>query len=162
MITEELYQLYQKELVSWCRRMTGNYEVSEDLVQEAFMRAMLHEDVLQGLTVSQQRAWLYRTVKNLYVDKIRHIKKETIMEDVPEQDLESGMSETEFSALEWRELIEKLPGMEGVLFCLRYLEGYNSSQLGELFSLPSGTVRAKLSSARKHLKEELERDFTRR
>ena len=162
MITEELYQLYQKELVSWCQRMTGNYAASEDLVQEAFMRAMLHEDVLEGLSEKQRRAWLYRTVKNLYVDKIRHIRKETTMEDVPEQDLEPGISETEFSALEWRELIGKLPGIEGALFSLRYLEGYNSSQLGELFSLPPGTVRAKLSSARKHLREELERDFTRR
>ncbi len=162
MITEELYQLYRKELVSWCRHMTGNYEGSEDLVQEAYMRAILHEDVLQELSAKQQRAWLYHTVKNLYVDKIRHVKKETIVEDVPEQDLEAGISEAEFSALEWQEVLQNLPDIEGLLFRLRYLDSYNSRQLGELFSLPPGTVRSKLSSARKHLREELERDFKRR
>ncbi len=72
---EELYKKYHQELIGWCRNMTGNLHTAEELVQEAFLRAMLHEGVLASLQDQQCRSWLYRTVKNLYVDRVRHRKK---------------------------------------------------------------------------------------
>ena len=129
--------------------MTGNLHIAEELVQEAFLRAMLHEDVLASLQEHQRRSWLYRTVKNLYVDRIRHGNKETIVEEFP---LQQTYSE-EITNLEWEQLLETLPDLEGVIFSLRYLEGYTSGQIGEILSIPPGTVRFKLSSARQHLKK---------
>lgn len=148
---EELFRKYHQELIGWCRSMTGNLHTAEELVQEAFLRAMLHEDVLAGLQDQQCRSWLYRTIKNLYVDRVRHRSKETIVDEFPQQPQRSE----EMSFVEWEELLEALPDVEGVIFSLRYLEGYNSKQIGELLSLPPGTVRFKLSSARQHLKESL-------
>ena len=34
---------------------------------------------------------------------------------------------------------------------MRYIEGYNSTELGEIFDLPPSTVRSRLSSARKKM-----------
>ena len=150
---EELYRKYHQELVGWCRSMTGNPHTAQELVQEAFLRAMLHEDVLANLREQQRRSWLYRTVKNLYVDRVRHRSRETIVEELPQQQMGPERDFEEFVRLEWEELLEALPDKEGVIFSLRYLEGYNSRQIGELLSLPPGTVRANLSSARQHLKE---------
>ena len=65
---EELYKKYYEELINWCHSMTGNLYTAEELVHEAFLRAMLHEDTLSTLKEQQSRSWLYRTVKNLYVD----------------------------------------------------------------------------------------------
>lgn len=146
---EELYKKYHQELIGWCWNMTGNLHTAEELVQEAFLRAMLHEDVLERLQDQQCRSWLYRTIKNLYMDRVRHTSKETIVEEFLQQ---QNYCE-EIIRLEWEDLLETLPDMEGVIFSLRYLEGYNSSQIGEILSLPPGTVRFKLSSARQHLKE---------
>lgn len=148
---EELYKKYHQELISWSQNMTGNLHTAEELVQEAFLRAMLHEDVLKNLQDQQCRSWLYRTIKNLYVDRVRHRSKETIVEEFPQQQKYSE----EITRLEWEELLEALPDMEGLIFSLRYLEGYNSKQIGEMLSLPPGTIRFKLSSARQHLKESL-------
>lgn len=148
---EELYNKYHQELLGWCHSMTGNLHTAEELVQEAFLRAMLHEDILAALQEQQRRSWLYRTIKNLYVDRIRHGSKETIVEEFPQQQKYSE----EIARLEWDQLLETLPDLEGVIFSLRYLEGYNSNQIGEILSIPSGTVRFKLSSARQHLKESL-------
>jgi RNA polymerase sigma-70 factor (ECF subfamily) len=58
----------------------------------------------------------------------------------------------ELVRLEWEKLLETLPDLEGVIFSLRYLEGYNSKQIGDILLLSPGTVRSKLSSARQHLK----------
>lgn len=146
---EELYEKYHMELLRWCQGMTENLQTAEELVQEAFLRAMLHTEMLETLDENQCRAWLYRTIKNLYVDRIRHTSRETIVDEF----LENAKTPEEIAAIEWKSLLNSLPDMEGALFTLRYLEGYNSKQIGEIFSLPPGTVRSKLSSARKHLQE---------
>ena len=69
---EELYHSYQKELTAWCRGMTQNASLADDLVQEAFLRALINSQLLEHLRENQRRAWLYRTVKNLYLDRVRH------------------------------------------------------------------------------------------
>lgn len=148
---EELYKKYHQELVRWCHSMTGNLHTAEELVQEAFLRAMLHEDILTTLQEHQRRSWLYRTIKNLYVDRIRHGNRETIVEEFTQRQQYSE----EIGRLEWEQLLETLPDQEGVIFSLRYLEGYNSTQIGKILSIPPGTVRFKLSLARQHLKEAL-------
>lgn len=38
-----------------------------------------------------------------------------------------------------------LSGEDRELFRMRYLEGYNASELSEIFHLPPGTIRARLS-----------------
>lgn len=148
---EQLYQRYHRELLRWCRSMTGDPSVSEDLVQEAFLRAMSNLNLLETLPEAQQRAWFYRTVKNRYLDQLRHSRYETVAESLPE----SLLSSPEYDRIDWEQLLNGLPDGEGVLFALRYLEGYTSPELGKLFSLPPGTVRSKLSLARKHLKDAL-------
>lgn len=148
---EELYMKYHQELLGWCESMTGNLQTAEELVQEAFLRAMLHESVLHNLQDYQCRSWLYRTMKNLYVDRFRHNRKEVIAEEFPE----SIISPQEMEVVEWKMLLNSLPEEEGVIFYLRYMEGYNSSQIGQVLSLPASTVRSKLSSAKKNIREAL-------
>ena len=146
---EELYHSYQKELTAWCRGMTQNASLADDLVQEAFLRALINSQLLEHLRENQRRAWLYRTVKNLYLDRVRHSAYETAQENVPEQTEIRNV----YAEIDWAQLLEQLPGEEGGLFTMRYLQGYNSRELGQMFELPEGTVRSKLLSARKHLRE---------
>lgn len=146
---EELYHSYQKELTAWCRGMTQNASLADDLVQEAFLRALINSQLLEHLRENQRRAWLYRTVKNLYLDRVRHSAYETAQENVPEQTEIRNV----YAEIDWAQLLEQLPGEEGVLFTMRYLQGYNSRELGQMFELPEGTVRSKLLSTRKHLRE---------
>lgn len=148
---EKLYKRYSQELVRWCSLMTKDSQLSEEFVQETFLRAMQNNEVLLTLDEKQQRSWLYRTTKNLYTDYLRRSRFETPVDKI--FDNTECVSET--SDIEWKQLIESLPDIEGLLFTMRYLQGYNSNQIGKMFSMPSGTVRSKLSSARRHLREML-------
>ncbi|MGN0715849.1 MAG: RNA polymerase sigma factor [Anaerovoracaceae bacterium] len=150
-IVEKLYETYREELVRWCRSMTGDLQTAEELVQEAFLRALLHGALLSELGESKQRAWLYRTVKNLYVDRVRRGKWETTVERISEG-MEAAKESEEIHRMELEELLESLPEPEGLLLVLRYFQGYNSKQIGEMLNLPAGTVRAKLCEARNHLR----------
>ena len=95
---------------------------------------------------------MYRTIKNLYIDRKRREAFETVVDQLPEE----GQDETQYARIDDALLLSLLAEDEKTLFVLRYLEGYNSAELGKLFGLPAGTVRSKLSSARKHLRQMLE------
>lgn len=110
---------------------------------------MSHEQLLETMQERQRRAWLYQTVKHLYVDRVRHLHREMMTGELPEPVKESE----EMGQSEWKLLLESLPEPEGAIFAMRYLEGYHSGEIGEIFGIPAGTVRFRLSSARKHIKE---------
>lgn len=146
---ERLYGHYYEELLRWCTGMTENVQTAEELIQEAFLRAISHERLLETMQERQRRAWLYQTVKHLYVDRVRHLHREMMTGELPEPVKESE----EMGQSEWKLLLESLPEPEGAIFAMRYLEGYHSGEIGEIFGIPAGTVRFRLSSARKHIKE---------
>jgi len=142
---DELYDSLYKELTGWCTAMTGSRTLAEDLVQEAFLRALINAGLLEELDAAKRRAWMYRTVKNLYIDRKRREALETMVEQMPEE----GFEDAEYVWVDDAQLMEVLT-----------LEGYNSAELGRMFGLPPGTVRSKLSGARSRLRRSLgERGF---
>lgn len=165
---DELYHSLYKELTGWCTSMTGSRTLAEDLVQEAFLRALINADLLEGLDHARRRAWMYRTVKNLFVDKKRREAFESTMWQIPEEgfgerltkgheeSFEEGFVEAGYAQVDDAQLLALLTPEERMLFTLRYLQGYHSAELGELFHMPPGTVRSKLSGARRRLKQSLE------
>lgn len=149
----EIYDKLHIELTKWCFLMTHDEFLSQELVQEGFLRAIDHCNELVSLSFSQQRAWLYQTIKHIYIDTLRKRKRETYLEDSAPGDIEN--SSDGYSEAEWIALINSLPPLEGKVITLRYLEGFTSTQIGKMLGLSPGTVRSKLSDARKHIKEKL-------
>jgi RNA polymerase sigma-70 factor (ECF subfamily) len=67
---EGLFTALEAPLLGYALRLTGDREVAEDAVQEAFMK--LHA---QFQSVQTPRRWLYRTVHNLALNQRRHSAK---------------------------------------------------------------------------------------
>ena len=67
---EEVFAALESPLLTYALRMTGEFSVAEDIVQEAFMK--LHT---QFSAVRERKAWLYTTVHNLAVSHHRKAKK---------------------------------------------------------------------------------------
>lgn len=150
---EELYEAHHSELLRWCAAACHDQALAEDLAQETFLRAMQDPDTLEDLGPSQRRAWLYRTMKNLLVDRIRRARLEDrYIETYPEETehLEPGYGTAE-SAI----LLGALSPQDRTLFHLRYVEGYTAAELARMFQMPPGTVRARLSRSRALLKKTL-------
>ena len=74
--------------------------------------------------------------KNIFIDHLRRLAKrhDTVNDTVSEDD---------YSSVIVQMMCQYLPENERVLFQLRYLQGYNSTELGEMFDIPPSTVRAK-------------------
>lgn len=153
MEVQDLYTKFHKELLAYCKAMTKSSASAEDLVQEAFLRAFTHWEDVEDLSTGQCRAWLYRTARNLYIDQVRKQARETPTE---EEHLALASFEEDLSQAAVAQLIGRLPEGERALFTMRYFEGYHSRELGEMFHLPPATVRSRLASAKRRLKQWIE------
>ncbi len=150
---QELYQRHFEELRRYCLQLCRSSDMAFDLVQETFMRALEREEAISSLSPEQQRAWLYRAARNLFLDGARRNallqRKQGMLLDEEERE-EDG-----FSRAEMELVLLRLPPEIRTLFRLRYLEGYSAAELGEMFDLPAATVRTKLLRARQLLKKEM-------
>lgn len=147
---EELYEAHYTELVAYGAHMSGSKELAEDLVQETYIRAMRNAATLEDLTPTKQRAWLYRTFKNLFLDRCRR----AALENEYVQNLQSeSMTEQGIQEIENAMLLQSISPEDRGLFQLRYLEGYTAKEISEMLGIPQGTIRSRLSRCRQKLKE---------
>ncbi|MDE6639384.1 MAG: RNA polymerase sigma factor [Acetatifactor sp.] len=150
---ENLYGKFRSDLLTYCTAMTKSSSSAEDLVQETYLRAFTHWGDMEDLSTNQCRAWLYKTARNLFIDQVRKQSRETPSD---EEQLALASFEEDLSEAAVAQLIGRLPDTEKSIFYLRYFEGYNSKELGELFALPSATIRSRLVSAKRRLQEWIE------
>ena len=150
---EELYEDHYKELVAYGTRMSGSKELAEDLVQETFVKALMNTETVADLSPSKQRAWLYRTFKNLFFDRCRR----AVLENAYTQNLRSEYAEDRgIQEVENAMVLQSISPQDRAMFQLRYFDGYSAEEIAQMMHLPPGTVRSKLSRCRKYLKQNLE------
>ena len=150
---EELYETYQKELLRYAARMCGDGGYAQDLVQEVFVKALQNGELFEDMGSGQRRAWLYKTMKNLFYDHYRRAQTEDTYINSLQWEAtywEPGIQKTE-NAL----LLARLSPEDRALFHLRYEEGYTAPELAAMFHLPPGTIRSRLSRCRAILKKTL-------
>lgn len=140
----ELYARYFTQLCSYCMQMAHERTEAEELAQEAFLRAMT-DGAFPALAAPQQRAWLLRTARRLFIDQARRRTREP----PPEQPYENP----DLSALPVMENLSRLSPQQRQLVSLRYFAGYSSTELGKHFGLSPATVRTRLRAAAKILRE---------
>ncbi len=138
-----LYGRFYQEVLRYVLSLSKDLHLSEDVTQDTFMRALKCADIFADMEMPACRAWLYKTARNMFIDRMRRRKRELeVSAELPEY-------EDDLSQVMVNEAIAKLPEPEQALFRLRYMDGYNATQLGEMFDLPPATVRTKLAKARK-------------
>ena len=150
---EELYEDHYQEIVAYGTRMFGSKELAEDLAQETFVKALMNTDTVADLSPSKQRAWLFRTFKNLFVDHYRR----AVLENEYAQNWQTAYLEDQgIQKIENAMLLQSIRPQDRMIFQLRYFDGYSAEEISQMMNLSPGTVRSKLSRCRKTLKQNLE------
>ncbi len=75
----DLFYQYHGRLVLFAHKFTGDLQVSQDIVQDAFLKLWEKSPSLASFEVP--RAYLFQSVKNSCLNHIRHIKIRHIVED---------------------------------------------------------------------------------
>lgn len=161
---EEVFAALESPLLLYARRLLGNPEVSEDIVQEAFMK--LHA---QFQSVLNPQPWLYRTVHNLAVDHQRRASKIVLVgpatEDnpCPIQEASDSQPLPDEQIARWegiglvRLVLETLDERSRELIRLRFNEDLSYKEIAEQTGLTVGHVGYLLHHALKAMAVELEK-----
>ncbi len=142
------------------RWLTGNDQDAEDVVQEAFLRALKFFRSFRG---GDGRAWLLAIVRNACRDHLRQQRSHERLSEFDEEtrapDADDETPETLLMQQVDRERVQRalgsLPLIWREVLVLRELEGMSYKEIGQVIGIPPGTVMSRLSRARVRLQREL-------
>lgn len=152
MTVEELYEAYEADLDSYAQRLTRDPHRAGDLVQETFIRTMGHLDLLGQLEPYQQRSWLFRTLRNLFLDeRLAANRYEALMTRLAyELPTVSHLEDT----LMLSDLLDLVPEPHRQVVEMRYVQGMTSQEIGAELGIPAATVRSRLHLAIRGLRRQ--------
>ena len=149
-----------RELGWYCRRLTGNPQDAEDLMQETYLTAW---QKLGQFGTGSFPAWLRTIARNTWLNRIRHEKPELsageIPEEIPEDELLSPAHLAEQKLV--GELIvqvmeEALSPEHRMTVLLFYYDEKTIPEIAAEMGCSAGTVKSRLHYARRKLRERLE------
>jgi RNA polymerase sigma-70 factor (ECF subfamily) len=154
-------------LYNYAVRMTGDPEDANDLVQETYLKAYRFFDSFEKGT--NCKAWLFRILKNSYINRYRKESKEPDKVDYDEikefyhtvkhSSLDSNdMQEKWYGELlddEVSRALDSLPEDFREVVQLCDIEGFTYEEIANMVDCPIGTVRSRLHRGRKILREKL-------
>lgn len=148
-------------------RLSGSPEEAQDLVQETFLKAF--RSFHQFQTGTNCRAWLYKILRNSFINRYGQKKKQPHMIDMDDAepfigkaDEAIGMTPDTYEELLGRVLeddvknaLMALPEPYRMAIILADLESMPYREIAEVLEVPIGTVMSRLFRARKALRTRL-------
>jgi len=166
MSPEELIEKYSDLAYGLALRLTGNAAEAEDLAEEALIKALRGLPGFRG--DSDPGVWVSRIVANCWKNQLRSPRlafwrrvggfyssdgEEQLIDPPdpapgPELQLEGAARREAFE-----KVLNSLEPQDRAIVVLRELDGRNYTDIASILSIPEGTVRSRLSRARKKLRE---------
>lgn len=161
-VLEGLMDRYRQKVLHLAVSILRDQALAEDMAQTVFVK------VWQALPRFDGRAalstWLYTIARNTCLTAVQRERRVVALEDLPEiadddddpvafGRPQAGLENSGQVAAEYdvARLLEKLPEPYRRVVVLFYLEDRSCEEVGELLSMPTGTVKALLHRGRKKL-----------
>jgi len=149
-----LFERYHVMLYNFFLRLTSNRSISEDLVQDVFIRILKYCSSYKGQ--DKFIIWLYRIARNTHIDYLRKRKDGVSLgeqwDEVPSQ--EPTPPEKVEQAQEIVRLslaLAKLPLKKREVLILSRFQNLKYKEIAELLGCQIGTVKANIHRATKEL-----------
>jgi RNA polymerase sigma-70 factor (ECF subfamily) len=150
-------------LYNFARWLARDPVEAEDLVQEAYMRAL--GAAPQFEPGSNLKAWLFRILRNAFIDRRRRSQREASSRYVEDVDADGEPIEPAISELQLDQIralvaedvsaaVHSLPEAFRTVILLD-LEGMTEAEVANVLGCATGTVKSRLSRARAALRERL-------
>jgi RNA polymerase sigma factor (sigma-70 family) len=152
---ELLYERYEKLLFSFSYRLTGRRDLSEEIVQDVFLKLWTKPGMYDE-TKGKFSSWILTVTRYTAIDCLR--KKDENHAELDDRDTlhTSGPSVEEVT--EWKEnreeiraAISQLAEEQRQIVELFYFKGLSQQKIADSFQIPLGTVKGRIRLALKHL-----------
>jgi RNA polymerase sigma-70 factor (ECF subfamily) len=145
-------------------RLTRDVGQAEDLVQDTYVRALRYQESFRPGT--NMKAWLFAIMRNLFWDRFKSGRPDTLSLDGDDQHslydtLEDEGVGPEALALdrlardEVVQAVETLPEIHREVVLLVDVEGFSYKETADVLAVPIGTVMSRLHRARQQLQKTL-------
>jgi len=163
-----LIEEYKTDLYNLCFRLTLNKHDADDLFQQTWIKAIKYSDRFENTSF---KAWLFKICVNIFRDDCRRLSRRRKyvvdeFESTSEKDLVITSIDSEQSVEEQMEKqhtqalivtsINKLPEKLKTPVVLFYYQQLSYAEIAQTMQIPEGTVKSRISNAKKKLKGELE------
>jgi RNA polymerase sigma factor (sigma-70 family) len=153
---EEVVLPHLDAAFNYARWLTKNDADAEDVVQDAYLRALRFFSSLRG---EDARAWLLTIVRNTWYGRFPRRAGSAVMTVADEEedhradaslDPEAQMIQQQ-TVEQVRRALETLPADFREVLVLRELEGLSYKEIAAIVGIPLGTVMSRLARARERL-----------
>ena len=155
----DLYKQYRHLMFYVARRILGDEHLSEDAVQEAFLRIAKNFHKIGEVPCPQTRNFVVIITRNVAITMASHNNKNDI--DTYTTMEESSASDDIFETISNKILVEcilKLPEIYRDPLYLYHLYGYSFREIANLLSIPVETAKKRVQRARHLLRGFLEKE----
>ena len=147
-------EAYLPRLYGYALSLAGNHHQAEDLVQDCAIKALAANNV--PVDEPAYRAWLFRILRNLFLDGVRREKTALSAKEeanfYPEMEFWRG-DERFITVLTVKLEMAKLPPHQREIIALIDIVGLSYAETAHLVDVPVGTVMSRISRARRMLLE---------
>ena len=146
-----LYDRYKDAMYTLAYRITGDFDLANDVLQDAFLGVFL------GLSKFQQRSTLGAWIKTIVVrTAYKKIKKEPPHDELTESATKEMIDWGDFLEAEYLEkAIQALPSGYRSVFVLIEVEGYSHKEVAGMLGISAGTSKSQLYHAKRHLQKRI-------
>jgi len=149
------------KMEAFCRKLAGNRDDGDDLYQDALLTAMRRLGTLSK--PESFRPWLYRIIVNMYKSNRRRawLRSRLRLDKSPPDNPITPDDSGRITARIWLErAFRAISAEEKALITLFELEGWSVTELAVMYGKPEGTIKSRLSRARKKMRKELKNHLT--
>jgi RNA polymerase sigma factor (sigma-70 family) len=147
-----LFDRYQAPLFNFYSKMTQDRTVSEDLVQEVFLRILRYRQTYRPSTPF--RAWMYQIARNTRIDQVRKVRPETPLTTEPLAPTRASddAERQQESQLLQRALMQLAEDKREILVLSRFQE-LKYEEIARLLGCETNTVKVRVHRALQQLRE---------
>ena len=150
---KELYDRYSRAMYTVAYRITNDFDLANDVLQEAFLKAFR---ALPGFRrESTLGAWIKTIVLRTALSKVKRRPRFEPLEQHPDEDAIDWGHQIDIDYLE--RAIQELPEGYRMVFVLIEVEGYSHKEVADLMGISVGTSKSQLFYAKKRLRQALEK-----
>ena len=153
---KDLFERYQLRLYNFFLRMTFDQDVSEDLVQNVFLRLMRYRKSFNP--EYKFKTWVYQMARNVHHDNYR--KNKLMSDDFKKVENIGDLSHSDEEDEEYRErenllfqALDKMPEDKRELIVLGKLEGMKYEEIAEIRQTTVGNIKVQMHRAIQQLRE---------
>ncbi len=152
-----LYERHKKTLFGFFYNLGNNPSVSEDLVQNVFVRVLKYRTSYSG--EGSFAAWMYRMARNVNYDYHKKVSRQNISIGVSPEDVKVGVEDYQIDGFEkegnkvlLRQALSLLPDDKRELLVLSKYRELKFSEIAKIVGCTEGAAKVRVHRALKDLR----------